>query len=149
MHTIHAAASPARPHAPHIRTSLNFPPDCFVFEWTLLTQLTMLVQCIVFAIIYYIPKHCYTPPFTLVMALFGAAFGALGIYADEFYWKTDFTVEFLSSLSVWANVKADAILFVLLPPLLFDAAFNIDFHTFSKILPSAVMLAFPGVILSG
>ena len=50
---------------------------------------------------------------------------------------------------MWANVKADAMLFVLLPPLLFDAAFNIDFHTFTKILPTAMTLALPGVLLAG
>ena len=110
----------------------------------------MVIQCIVYALLSLIPKHCYAPPFTLLMAAVGVAFAIFGIYyADETFWESEYGMELLKSLQIWANMKADAILFVLLPPLLFDAAYNIDFNTSSTILPTAIILALPGVILAG
>ena len=115
-----------------------------------LSQATMVIQCIVYSLLSLIPKHCYAPPFTLVMAAVGVTFGIFGVYYfDEVFWATTYGAELLKSLRIWANMQADAILFVLLPPLLFDAAYNVDFHIFSKILPTAVIMALPGVILAG
>ena len=39
------------------------------------------------------------------------------------------------------------ILFGLLPPLLFESAFNVDYHVFIKVASMAIVMALPGVIL--
>ena len=69
------------------------------------------------------------PPFTLVMAF-------VGIVCPIFYFypviDDDYNNDFALSLRSWLKVPWDVIMFVLLPPLLFDAAFHVKFHVFLK-----------------
>ena len=74
---------------------------------------------------------CWKPPFTVAMALVGMLFAGFFFYPIET--KND---EFTSSLESWMHVPADVILFIFLPPLLFDAAFNVKFHVFVKCVPN-------------
>lgn len=47
-----------------------------------------------------------------------------------------------------AAVEPELILFVLLPPLLFESAFGMDWEVFKKVSASSLILAGPGVVLS-
>ena len=40
------------------------------------------------------------------------------------------------------------ILFALLPPLLFESAYGVDFHVFEKVFPMALIMAGPGVLVA-
>ena len=78
---------------------------CFILTLVLTTpQVIMLVQCIVYAVLHCIPKECYTPPFTLIMAVMGAACCLFGIYyVDDSFWENEWAAEVLKSLKVNAN----------------------------------------------
>merc|ERR1719162_573647 len=41
-----------------------------------------------------------------------------------------------------------ALLYIVLPPLLYESASSMSWHTLRKILPSALLLAVPGVIIN-
>lgn len=83
-------------------------------------------------------------PFTVVMFLFG--------FTVETITTLDFVKQNFSrmdlSVSGWVNTHPHIILFVLLPPLLFEDSASIDYHVFRKSLPSSVLLAGPGVMIS-
>ena len=48
----------------------------------------------------------------------------------------------------WAGTHPHTILFIFLPPLLFEAAYKMNWHVFKKVFLSSWLLAFPGVFLS-
>jgi len=48
----------------------------------------------------------------------------------------------------WAKSNPNEILFGMLPPLVFESAFAVDPHVFAKIRSTALVMAFPGVILA-
>lgn len=83
-------------------------------------------------------------PFTVVMFMFG--FGVESIFQLEML-AGNFTRMELS-ISGWVNSHPHIILFVLLPPLLFEDSASIDYHVFRKSLPSSLLLAGPGVMMS-
>jgi NhaP-type Na+/H+ or K+/H+ antiporter len=83
-------------------------------------------------------------PFTVVMFLFG--FTIETITTTQFV-KQNFSRMDLS-VSGWVNSHPHIILFVLLPPLLFEDSASIDYHVFRKSLPSSLLLAGPGVMIS-
>eukprot|EP01050_Picozoa_sp_SAG11_P036792 SAG11_NODE_14182_length_622_cov_0.917782_1_plen_112_part_00 len=51
-------------------------------------------------------------------------------------------------MQAWLDAHPHLILFVLLPPLLFEDSVSIDYHTFRKSLWSSMLLAGPGVLMS-
>jgi NhaP-type Na+/H+ or K+/H+ antiporter len=53
-----------------------------------------------------------------------------------------------ASIKLFFNVGPSFILLVLLPPLLFESASAVDYHIFAKVSGQALLLAFPGVVLS-
>ena len=83
-------------------------------------------------------------PFTVVMFVFG--FTIETIFSFEVVKQHAARLEL--SVSGWVNSHPHIILFVLLPPLLFEDSASIDYHVFRKSLPSSVLLAGPGVMLS-
>ena len=83
-------------------------------------------------------------PFTVVTFVFG--FAIKTIFSFELLKQNFSRLEL--SLSAWVNTHPHIILFVLLPPLLFEDSASIDYHVFRKSLPSSMLLAGPGVILS-
>ena len=59
----------------------------------------------------------YKPPFTVVMGIIGLVVGALNTSSpSEGLWS--------KSVRYWSDVHPQFILFVLLPPLLFESAFS-------------------------
>ena len=105
---------------------------CFVF--TLLTKLRSYKCC----------GRRMGLPFTVVTFLFG--FAVKTIFSFELMKQNFSRLEL--SLSAWVNTHPHIILFVLLPPLLFEDSASIDYHVFRKSLPSSMLLAGPGVMLS-
>jgi NhaP-type Na+/H+ or K+/H+ antiporter len=83
-------------------------------------------------------------PFTVVMFAFGFAIESL--FQTEFIEQNFVRMEL--SVSGWVNSHPHIILFVLLPPLLFEDSASIDYHVFRKSLPSSLLLAGPGVMIS-
>ena len=87
------------------------------------------------------------PPFTAVMFFFGYAIS---------HWATKHSTSgsdhhgslvdiVLDSVMVWKDAHPHVILFVLLPPLLFEDASGMEYYTFRKVLVSSLLLAGPGV----
>ena len=91
-------------------------------------------------------------PFTVVMFFFGYFAAAVfsssnsGDHAD-YQEQTAFGVV-SDSVASWKAAHPHVILFVLLPPLLFEDASSMDYYVFRKVLASSVLLAGPGVALS-
>jgi NhaP-type Na+/H+ or K+/H+ antiporter len=52
------------------------------------------------------------------------------------------------SVLAWKSAHPHVILFVLLPPLLFEDAASMDYYVFRKVLLSSILLAGPGVLLT-
>jgi NhaP-type Na+/H+ or K+/H+ antiporter len=52
------------------------------------------------------------------------------------------------SVLAWDQVHPHVILYGLLPPLLFESAFNMHYHVFERVATSSLLLAGPGVMLA-
>jgi len=52
------------------------------------------------------------------------------------------------SVQTWLGLKAELLMFIFLPPLLFASAFTIEYHIFRRLVWQAVLLATLGVILA-
>jgi NhaP-type Na+/H+ or K+/H+ antiporter len=93
------------------------------------------------------------PPFTVVMFFLGYVLSSLAsgesefasvlieesnglLHASEVFWE---------SIRVWKGAHPHIILFVLLPPLLFEDSSGMDYYVFRKVLMSSILLAGPGV----
>jgi NhaP-type Na+/H+ or K+/H+ antiporter len=83
-----------------------------------------------------IPPGYYRPPYTVMMFLVG-----VGLEVVEL-------AEIAGSLQSWKDLHPNFILFVLVPPLLFESSFNVEWHVFMRVLPSSMLLAGPAVLLS-
>ena len=55
--------------------------------------------------------------------------------------------QFSSALDSVANINPDLILYIFLPILIFDAAYELNLHIFKKTLTNATLLAAPGLII--
>ena len=95
------------------------------------------------------------PPFTVVMFFFGYLISSLcspeiaeGVgheaeaAAAEHHGVAGILID---SVQSWKQAHPHVILFVLLPPLLFEDASKMDFYIFRKVLFSSILLAGPGV----
>lgn len=87
------------------------------------------------AIVLYLPER-FRPPLTVVMFLLGVAMGSEA--SSNNHWSAVFEAA--------SAVVPQVILFVLLPPLLFEAGFGINVHIFYETRVASLLLAFPGVI---
>lgn len=57
------------------------------------------------------------------------------------------TPQFSQALDSVANINPDLILYIFLPILIFDAAYELNLHIFKKTLANATLLAVPGLII--
>jgi NhaP-type Na+/H+ or K+/H+ antiporter len=97
----------------------------------------------------------FNPPFTVVMFFFGylaahqcSDLGSGGAGTDGHEADAHAAGVMSSSILAWKAAHPHVILFVLLPPLLFEDASSMDWYVFRKVLLSSVILAGPGVALS-
>ena len=94
----------------------------------------------------------FSPPFTVVMFFFGYAVSALcsedPTLAAEAQPHEGVSGLLFNSVQSWKGTHPHVILFVLLPPLLFEDASGMDYYVFRKVLLSSIILAGPGVGIS-
>lgn len=84
-----------------------------------------------------------TIPYTVGLFAFGIIVGLLdrtGILSDNEILK--------SAIDSAGNADPDAILYIFLPILIFDAAYELDTHIFRKTLTNATLLSVPGVVIA-
>lgn len=83
--------------------------------------------------------EAFRPPFSVLLFLSGLVIAAIATAVDFGPLGT--------SIADWSFVHPHGILFALLPPLLFESAFGMDFHIFWRVAGQAVLLAVPGVMM--
>lgn len=81
-------------------------------------------------------------PYTVILLVVGLVLGVI----DRFEWVKEIT--FLTNAIYWAgHINPMIILYVFLPTLIFEAAFDLDVHTFKKSFGNAFLLAVPGILI--
>lgn len=91
------------------------------------------------ALVRHVLKH--TPiPYTVILIVLGLAVGAASKVGDTFNVLYDFTA--------LARIDPHLMLYIFLPTLLFESAFDMDVHTFKKTIGQTLILAGPGLIAS-
>lgn len=92
-----------------------------------------------------IPTGVYQPPYSVM--IFGL--GMVCAQVDHsFNGDGAVSKEIHESVEYWLNVDPHVIMYGLLPPLLFESAFGVDFHVFVKVAAMAIIMALPGVIIA-
>lgn len=82
-------------------------------------------------------------PYTVGLFAFGLLIGLLdrsGAFAEGSVFK--------ASIDFAGNVDPDLILYLFLPILIFDAAYELDVHIFRKTLTNATLLSVPGMVVA-
>jgi NhaP-type Na+/H+ or K+/H+ antiporter len=95
------------------------------------------------------------PPFTVVMFFFGYLISSLcsqdgehpGGFVEDHHGHGVAGI-LVESVQSWKAAHPHVILFVLLPPLLFEDASGMEYYVFRKVLMSSILLAGPGVGIS-
>jgi NhaP-type Na+/H+ or K+/H+ antiporter len=105
---------------------------------------TFALGAAVAAVLRVLPHKTWHPPFTVVMFLLGFFMHGVNDFGDVNHNALGALGE---SIVAWNAVHPHVILFVLLPPLLFESAFNMNFHVFKRVAMSSLLLAGPGVML--
>lgn len=82
-------------------------------------------------------------PYTVILLLIGIGIGLV----NRLEWVHDFHL--LSNAIDWAgHIDSKIILYVFLPTLIFEAAFDLDVHTFKKSFWNAFLMAVPGIAIA-
>eukprot|EP00903_Cladosiphon_okamuranus_P022319 g20525.t1 len=87
--------------------------------------------------------HVTGLPYTVILLLLGLLFGL--VLHEEWFGDMGVVGE---SLARWAGVDSQVILFVFLPILIFESAFETDVHIFQREFWQVVALAGPGVAMA-
>ena len=82
------------------------------------------------------------PPYTVVIFVAGIV-AALFNDAGKLAW----TGEVAQSLGVWSLTHPHVVLFILMPPIIFEEAFKVNFNIFIKVVQSSLLMAIFGVLL--
>ena len=82
-------------------------------------------------------------PYTVGLFAFGLLIGTF----DRIGWLESISI-LKSSIDLAGNANPDMILYIFLPILIFDAAYELDVHIFRKTLTNATILSVPGVIIA-
>ena len=81
-------------------------------------------------------------PYTVILLIIGILLGT----ADRLEWFE--SIPFMHNAIDWAgHIHYKIILFVFLPTLIFEAAFDLDVHSFKKSFWNAFLMAVPGIIV--
>jgi NhaP-type Na+/H+ or K+/H+ antiporter len=82
-------------------------------------------------------------PYTVILLIIGVLLGAFNRYE----WFGD--INLVTNALDWAShIGPEIILYVFLPTLIFEAAFDLDVHTFKKSFANAFILAVPGIAIA-
>ena len=82
-------------------------------------------------------------PFTVILLIIGLILGVV----HRFEWLEN--ISLLDESIFWAgHIKPEIILYVFLPTLIFEAAFDLDVHTFKKSFWNAFLMAVPGIMVA-
>jgi NhaP-type Na+/H+ or K+/H+ antiporter len=82
------------------------------------------------------------PPFTVVIFFIGVI-AALLNDAGRLEW----TGEVSGSLKIWTETHPNVVLFLLMPPIIFEEAFKVNWNIFIKVVQSSLVMAIVGVLL--
>ena len=86
---------------------------------------------------------CIRPPYAVTLFGLGAFLSYLHRTASPEGWSI-----FSESIGYMENVNPEIVFFVILPPLLFESGMGLNWHVFRRLMWSAFILAFPGVVLN-
>ena len=86
---------------------------------------------------------CIRPPYAMTLFALGAFLSYLHHTQPSEGWKL-----FSDSIGLVEHINPELVFFVILPPLLYEGASSLNFHIFRRLLWSAMILAFPGVLLN-
>jgi len=82
-------------------------------------------------------------PYTVILLIIGVVIGAF----NRYHWFDDMSL--LTNSIDWAShIAPEIILYVFLPTLIFEAAFDLDVHTFKKSFWNAFLMAVPGIAVA-
>ena len=81
-------------------------------------------------------------PYTVGLFAVGLLVGLLNRYGIFNFWS-----DLSEGVNSVANINPDLILYLFLPILIFDAAYELNLHIFKKTLANATLLAVPGLII--
>ena len=81
-------------------------------------------------------------PYTVGLFVFGLLIGLL----NRFHYF-DFMPRVENAVATVADTNPDFILYVFLPILIFDAAYEMNMHIFKKTLANSTLLAVPGLVV--
>ena len=110
---------------------------------TLLAPLIFIVVCLVFGAILKSVLKNTTFPYTVGLFAIGIVIGLL----DRFHVFPDSGM-LKSAIDFAGNMDPDLILYLFLPILIFDGAYELDLHVFKKSLLNSSLLAGPGLVIA-
>lgn len=111
-------------------------------ETTLLTPLLLTIAGLTVGAIFKSLFQRTSIPYTVGLFAIGLAAGIMnrtGVFHNM--------PQFSNALDSVANINPDLILYIFLPILIFDAAYELNLHIFKKTLTNATLLAVPGLII--
>ena len=86
---------------------------------------------------------CIRPPYAVTLFGLGAFLSYLHHTKPPTGWAL-----FSESIGMVENINPEVVFFVILPPLLYESGSNLNWHVFRRLMWSALILAFPGVVLN-
>ena len=82
-------------------------------------------------------------PYTVILLIIGVFLGAF----NRYQWFEN--IDLVTNAIDWAShIGPEIILYVFLPTLIFEAAFDLDVHTFKKSFGNAFLMAVPGIAIA-
>ena len=82
-------------------------------------------------------------PYTVILLIIGVVLGAF----NRYQWFEN--IDLVTNAIDWAShIGPEIILYVFLPTLIFEAAFDLDVHTFKKSFGNAFLMAVPGIAIA-
>ena len=106
----------------------------------LLLSVCLLLGCVCRLLVQRMPR--VPLPFTVLLLFVGVLMGSIAQYGGVH------SNVFQSAIFSFANIPPHLGLYVFLPVLIFDSAFNVHFHLFLHSLTAALLLAFPGALIA-
>mmetsp|Transcript_32040 Transcript_32040/g.75122 ORF Transcript_32040/g.75122 Transcript_32040/m.75122 type:complete len:1329 (-) Transcript_32040:124-4110(-) len=107
-----------------------------------------LVSCLLHQLNNSVPD-VMTLPLTVLLFIVGMIMGLLFLRALKgVHWQGKDVDELITGMQDASSINPHALLFILLPPLLYESASAMNWRVLRKILPSSMILAGPGVVVN-